>query len=178
MRLLAPLLAAVVLLLVPAGAGAKGVASAKLCGPSACRSVEDDATGDALIGGSSMVAAPPEPGPFYHLVFEIGGEGPRRTLDQVYLPSAGALRTVGEADDPVWMRVTPRAQSELDVLATGLAPYPAARLGDVGAAPLPRPLVAQPAADDRGLPVWPFFVAGGVALLGVGLVAARRARPA
>jgi hypothetical protein len=137
--------AALALAAVPTAA-AKEVDKAQVCGPSACASVDDDASRVVLLEGGPP-GDPPAAAPYYDVRFEVSEGGSRETFGFVAVPSKRTYRT----DDGEWWTLTDEMLALIRKVTADTSAFPAAGL--VGAA---EPRAPQPApASDAESPLWP-----------------------
>jgi hypothetical protein len=179
MRALIAVFAAVVPLAAEGEAAAKGAVSAKVCGPSDCRTVADEDALVALNSGGPPAAPPAEATGYYEVRITIAAEREiRETFPAALLPGAGLIRGGDAEAGYAWMSLPRRSIVLVRRLTSGLAPFPAASLEGIDApkaqvdeVALPR---AEAQADPGGGPGWPWVAGGGaVVLLALALLAAR-----
>jgi hypothetical protein len=157
--------------LVPAGvAAAKKPVSAKICGPSDCRTVKDSDSLMALTEGGPP-SDPPQHGSGWYSVRMTIQTGPdqHERFSMAIVPGAGLLRGGDASAGYAWMEATPRGLREYRRVTRGLAPFPARELKAVGppAARVDEVVLPpeQPKRDGRSSPLpW---IGGGLALLGL-----------
>jgi hypothetical protein len=164
---------ALALLVTAAPAAAKGVSSAKVCGVSDCREVEDHGVLGPLSEGGTPSGPPSAGAPWYRVEIMVHARQERDRWSVVAVPNLNKLR----GEDGVWMSLSPTAGRAYRNITQGLDAFPASQLGGIepakagGEVPSQRP--NEPAAD--GGPPWGWIGAGtGVALLCLALVLARR----
>lgn len=167
-----------VVLTVPAGAVAKGVEDAQVCGADGCIAAPLNA--DTYIVFDSMggtVPAPTERAPFYELRYKkMDGQGPDlhdlTAVRALFVPSAALRRE----EDGTWTQVDTRAAEAMRRQLTGVAPLPAAKLALPGVS---AERDAPPAATGDAPPA---LLLVALAVLGAGAALAvgsrRRRRPA
>ena len=174
MRYLAGCAAMVVALALGAEvAAAKEVVSAKVCGASDCREIDDRASLMALHEGGPPTSGPEKGSDWYTADLVVRAEDQRVTFGITLVPRAGLIR----GEDGTWMPVSAQAVRAFNAMTRGLDPFPAAKLE--GVVP-PEPASAagsEPAASDgpvgsgdEGGSVLGWIVGGGTALL-LGLLA-------
>jgi len=164
------LAAAAALALLPAGAHAKELASARACDADGCRTITDRSTLRAMEDGQPA-SAPEQGAPFYRVRMTVKVEGEKQfRYALAYVPSAGLLRLRGEFGGYDWTAPPPRARRGFEQLTRGLEPLPARKLSGVGVeqtvpearvdeivpAPLP--------GEDGGLPWALLLIPAGLAL--------------
>ena len=184
MRRLALLLAALTLLALAPGAGAKEVGSLTLCGTNGCHGVPGDAARRAFEDSGMTAPAPARAEPFLQLLVRIReGEQQVAGFSVRWLPAANVVRGADDGGYATWTRPATALTRALRRAARGLEPKPAAALGTLRTTPPPRARVDEvyvPAAthetgdDTRTLGL--AAGAGAVALLAAGLI--RRTRRA
>jgi hypothetical protein len=169
-------------LALASAAEAKELVSAKVCGASDCRTVEDREALAALSEGGGPTE-PPKASAFYQVDLTGRGDGERFTFTVVIVPEAGLMRGGTEAEGYTWMPVSPDAVREFRQMTRGLEPFPAAKLAGLDVRP-PEARVdevvlppAEPDAGGGGAPVWPWIAFGLPALALLALAAARLRRP-
>jgi hypothetical protein len=159
--------------LLPAGvAAAKKPVSAKVCGPSECRTVKDRQTLIALTEGGPP-ADPPRSGAGWYTVrttIEID-HGRRDHFSSAIVPSAGLLRGGDAGQGYAWMPVTAATARAYRRVTNGLAPFPAGTLKGVAPGP------AHHANPDGGSSPLPWIGGGLVAIALAGLLIRRRGLP-
>ncbi len=169
-------------LLPAAQAEAKKVVSAKVCGPSDCRTVKDrDALG-ALSEGGPPTNPPAEDTGWYEVRMTVEVDrGHHDTFPLAIVPSAGLMRGGDSAEGYTWMPVSNAAVRRFSAVTRGLVPFPASALEGVDGAGHPQvrvdevvlpPDEAAPAGGASPLP----WIAGGVALLAAALALIRHHR--
>lgn len=171
--------AALSVLAVPAPAHAKELAAATVCGPSGCSTV---AHPEALM--PLMQGTPPVPPglirahPFYRLRFAIDEGTTRGRIHLLVMPRSGYVR----GPDGAWRHADTRAVEEVESLAGGLKPFPAAALNGLEQPGQRSDRQAPSAAAvtrsaGHGVPVlWLVVVSlGGLAIIGA-VLAVRRSR--
>jgi hypothetical protein len=134
MRRITPALTTVaVLALLPAGAHAKEIASARACDDAGCNAITAKRTLRQLEGGAPA-EAPAAGAPFFRVRMTVKVPGEERfAYTMVYVPSAGMTRYRGEfAGTYEWLALTPAAQRAFRRLVRGLEPLPARDLRGVG----------------------------------------------
>jgi hypothetical protein len=174
---------ALVLPLVLAGAAeAKKLVSAKVCGASGCRTVDDRDSLTALAEGGPPTG-PPKASGFYQVDLTGRGDGERFTFTVAIVPEAGLMRGGTEAEGYTWMPVSADAVRQFRRMTRGIEPFPAAKLAGLDVRP-PEARVdevvlppEEPGSGGGGAPVWPWIVFGLPALGLVGLAIARLRRP-
>ena len=185
MKRLTLCLALVMPLALAGAAEAKKLVSAKVCGASDCRTVDDRNSLTALAEGGPPTNPPPDATGFYQVDLTGRGDGERFTFTVVIVPEAGLMRGGTEADGYTWMPVSTDAVGEFRRMTRGLEPFPAAKLAGLDARP-PEARVdevvlppAEPDSGGGGAPVWPWIVFGipALALLGLAAARLRRQRP-
>ena len=125
-RPLALLIAAGALLALPAGATAKEVSKATICGADGCTTEKDHKAVAAAVEQGGPPGGPPNRGaPFYRVTVHIKGDPQGFKL--LVAPELRKLR----ADGRTWVTMTPAAVSAWRKLFDGVKPFPAARLPDV-----------------------------------------------
>ena len=139
-------LAAVLALAAAPAAGAKEIQKAEVCGPSACASVDDEASRVVLLEGGPP-GKPPAAAPYYDVRFQVDHGDSRETFGFVAVPSKRAYRT----DDGEWWTLTDEMLALIEKATGDEQPFPASDL--VGAAP-PADPKPQPAAGADS-PLWP-----------------------
>jgi hypothetical protein len=135
-------------LALPAPAGAKGFASASVCGANGCHPVARGAA-RAGIDASTRASAPSHAEPFFTVRMRARVSSGRvvEVFALQWLPRAAVTRPFGERS---WTRPGAALDRALREAARGLRPHPAAALGSVaGGAPAARVAeVFTPAARD------------------------------
>ncbi len=174
-----------VLPLALAGAAeAKELVSAKVCGASDCRTVEDREALGALAEGGPPTGPPAASG-FYQVDLTGRGDGELFTFTVVLVPDAGVMRGGTEAEGYTWMPVSATAVREFRRMTRGLEPFPEAKLAGLDVRP-PEARVdevvlppAEPESSGGGAPVWPWIVLGlaALGLLAFGVTRLRRPAP-
>jgi hypothetical protein len=150
-------------------AGAKEIDKAQVCGPSACASVDDDASRLVLLEGGPP-GKPPAAAPYYDVRFQVDHGEDRETFGFVAVPSKRAYRT----DDGEWWRLTDEMLAVIQKASVHKPPFPA--VGLPGAAPPPDPK-PQPAASDGSNLLWPEGVLLALVLAVGGVFLVRRWLP-
>jgi hypothetical protein len=191
-RLLLCCLAALGLLSAPATA--KIITKATVCGASGCKTVTDKAALAGIEDGGPPTTPPKAAAPFYRVTLTVAeredGRGPQHTFRNAYVPSLNLLRTDGAnpGGSNVWLTAG-NSGEVYERLARGLEPLPAARLGQIESAVLPRAQVvevfspaskAAASSDGGGFPWTAILLAlGGAGVLAVTarLIVARRRSP-
>jgi hypothetical protein len=181
MRRLLWLLPLVLVLPLPATAGAKEVGSLALCGTDGCHGVNGSKAKQGFENGATEAQSPARAEPFLELRVRIRAhEGERIPgFSLRYLPTAGLLRSTDERGYAAWTRPAPALAAALKRAARGLRPKPAALLGSLRAAPPAQaqvdevfvPRVDRDAGSGGGDGVPPLVLAGGGAALALGLAA-------
>ena len=135
MRRSIPVLIALGALALPAGAAAKEVESATVCGTNGCATTHDRDRAMAILEAGGASGPPDRPARYFTIrvaMAEPGGEA--GTFVVRWVPSLGLIRA-GEPGDPVWFRPPYDATALLRKLGDGLRPFPARGLRPLGAAP-------------------------------------------
>jgi hypothetical protein len=195
-RELVSLLVILAALLVPAGAAAKGVSAAKVCGAQDCVTVTDDALALDLGAGGPLASGPERGLPWYRTTLTITVRDPnalaaadRERFAQRYavaaVPRAGLMR----GEDGTWMTMSRESARAYARLTAGIRPRPARTLPDAGPdaalpearvdevvePPPPATAAAEPAGE--GSPAWLAWLAGALlAATGVGWLIRRAPR--
>jgi hypothetical protein len=128
-----PVIAALaVLALLPAGAHAKEVASARACDADSCNAITDGSTLRAMEEGAPT-DPPAAAAPFHRvrMTVKIPGEQDH-TYTMVYVPSKALMRFGDARVGYEWLAATPRARRAFERLVRGLQPLPARRLRGAG----------------------------------------------
>ena len=159
-------------LLPTAGATAKEVVGAKVCGASECREVDDKRSMMALLEGGAPTDPPARPLPFYRATVTVKGDGERIHLPSAIVPRAGLIR--GDNDDGTfsWMPMTDAVAAQYRRMTRGLRPITARKLRGLQPseqlqARVDEVVMIQPQsrkASAGAAPVWP-WIAGGLAAL-------------
>jgi hypothetical protein len=174
MKPLTPGLVLVLALALPAGAAAKEIESAEVCGASDCRSVTEHRSLVAL-SRAGPPAEPPKATAFFRVRLTMRGDGERATFPVAIVPAARLLRDGNTADGYRWFRVPASVVREYRRITRGLEPVPASKLS--GLSP-PKARVdevvlppEEPETTTSSL-AWPWIVSGlagaAVLLLAVG----------
>ncbi len=166
MRSLLPVLIAVALVAaLPAGAPAKGISSAEICGAAGCRDV-DEAQYHALFAEGAPTGPPAAAAPFVRVRFTIehGPDAGGVTDAYDYVPSLGITRPVVPATNGDWFKLSVTSRMALDDVVRGVAPLSAARLTGI-------PLPVAPAGADGGAPWWAIAGAALAGLVALALLA-------
>lgn len=174
MRYLAGCAAMVVALALGAeAAAAKEVVSAKVCGASDCREIDDRASLIALQEGGTPTSGPEKGSDWYTADLVVRAEDQRVTFAITLVPRAGLIR----GEDGTWMPVSGQAVRAFDAMTRGLEPFPAAKLEGVvppepasAAASGPGSPDGSAASGDDGGSALSWIVGGGAALA-LGLLA-------
>jgi hypothetical protein len=182
MKRLSLCLALVLPLALAGPAEAKKVVSAKVCGASDCRTVDDRDSLTALAEGGTPTD-PPAAAPFYRVELTVLGDGERFTFPIVIVPDAGLVRGGTEAEGYTWIPVSAKAVGEFRRITRGLEPAPATKLSGlrppearVDEVVLPP---AEPESSGGGAPAWPWIAFGlaALALLAIATARLRRSSP-
>ena len=120
-RLLAIVVAAVLLLGAPAVAPAKGILGATVCGADGCKKVQP--TEQGVLGGGAPADSPARPEPFVRIEVRVGVPDHSERVRLLFLPRSELL--LGD-DGGTWM--VPMALAELQAIARRVTPYPASKL--------------------------------------------------
>jgi hypothetical protein len=149
MRRLATAIVLATALALPAGAAAKQVTSATICGADGCWTFRDPALLEGLMSGGSPTVPPKASAPVLRVRGAIaerpGGEVMAR-FTTWWVPSQRLL----VAEDGTWMRLAPSAVRTLVKITDGMAPLPASRMrsavvtGPSPAADAPTKMVPPP----------------------------------
>ena len=177
------------LLVLPAGAIAKEVSAAKICGAEDCVRAGDEDIRMALASGGPPTSGPERGLPWYRstLTFTVPDPNARAEYSTLaVVPRARVLR----AGDGTWISMSPEAAKAYAKLTAGLRPRPARTLPGVGPdAALPEARVdevVQPptptgSPDEQRSSGWvAWLIAGLAALAATGVlvaVASRRLKP-
>ncbi len=173
-RLLALALPTLLLLVAPAGAAAKEITAAKVCGADRCTAIDAD---EALLMGGQPTVGPSQPESFVRLEFRIGVPGHSERISNYFLPGSGFLL----ADDGTWM--LPTELAELREQVRFVMPF-AARAMPVDlrlafeapeSPPATSAAPATPAADE-GSGAWWLAAPAAALALGLGWLLLRRRR--
>jgi hypothetical protein len=155
------------LALLPAGAHAKELASARACDSDGCRKITDRPTPRAMAEGQPA-SAPEHGAPFYRVRMTVKVERDEQFRYAVaYVPSAGLLRVRGEFGGYDWTAPPPRALRGFVQLTHGLEPLPARELTGVGVEQTEASvdgIVPAPVPREDGLPWTLLLIPGGLAL--------------
>lgn len=184
---LATVTLALLLAALPSAAAAKEITSARVCGATQCRDVDDRDTLMTLGAGGDAKPPPKNPtGGWYRVRFVIRAEDELHRFTFAAVPSTRHLRYYDEGSGRhAWMDMSEVAVDSYRKVAAGMEPRPISTLRGLDQKP-PKVIVdevvmppEQPAAHTAGSFPWE-WVAGGVAasLLagGVILLARRRQR--
>jgi hypothetical protein len=183
-------------LLIPAGAAAKGVSAAKVCGAQDCVRVSDDELALDLGAGGPPASGPERGLPWYRTTLTITvrdpnapAAGDRERLAQRYVVAAVPRARLMRGEDGAWMTMSREPARAYARLTAGIHPRPARTLPDVGPdAELPQarvdevvesPPEARPATDPagEGSSAWLAWLAGALlAATGVGWLIRRAPR--
>jgi hypothetical protein len=103
------LAAAVVAVVVPAGALAKEVTKLDVCGAAGCTSITDRAVLDNLGEGANgeTYAATPALQPYYRLVYTVDAEGDTFTFTNYFVPGAKVTRGISQSGYTTWYPASP-----------------------------------------------------------------------
>jgi hypothetical protein len=180
-------LALALMLALPAVAAAKEVESARVCGATECRDVDDHDVAMGLVSGGNAKPPPGDKaGGWYRVSVVFNAEGERHGFTMAAMPSSQTLRTYDESTGRYsWMEMAGEAIAAYDKVTPGLEPRPISTLRGRDQKP-PEVIVdevvmppAEPAAQTAGTFPWE-WVAGGVAAAalasGAALLALRRRR--
>jgi hypothetical protein len=182
--------------LMPAGAAAKGVSAAKVCGAQECVRVNDDELALALGAGGPPASGPERGLPWYRTTLTITVRDPnalapadRERVVQHFTTAAVPRARLLRGEDGTWMTMSAESVAAYAELTAGIRPRPARTLPDVGPdAALPEarvdevvkpPPAARPAADpaDEDSSDWLAWLAGALlAATGVGWLIRRAPR--
>src|SRR4051794_38700256 len=179
------LIALVAALALPAGAIAKELESAQICGAAGCTEAKDKQALVAVFEDGGPRSTPPTKGaPFYRVTIHIKGD-----------PQAGHLLVAPAADrvrgfDGTWFSMPARNRRVWAAATHDVRPFPASKLPDVdpnasppmtGGALPPRtynaagPPKAPFASDDGGIDWWvPAGIAAALVAMAAGLLLSRR----
>ena len=125
-RPLALIIAAGALLALPAGATAKEVSKATVCGADGCITEKDHKAVAAAVEQGGPPGGPPNrQAAFYRVTVHIKGDPQGFKL--LIAPGARKLR----ADGRTWITMTPQAIAAWRKVTDGIKPFPAAKLPDV-----------------------------------------------
>ncbi len=174
------------LLVLPAGAIAKEVSAAKVCGVKDCVDVGDEEVRMVIASGGPPTSGPERGLPWYRstLTFTVPDPNARAEYSTLaVVPRARVLR----ADDGTWISMSPEAAAAYAKLTAGLLPRPARTLPGVGSdAALPEarvdevvePPTPTVSGDEQGAWGWiAWLIVGLAALAGAGLLIRRPRRP-
>jgi MYXO-CTERM domain-containing protein len=170
------------LALLPAGvAVAKQPVSAKVCGPSDCRTVKDRQSLAALTQGGPPTDPPSRGTGWYAVRITIAVDrGRNQTFPLVIAPGPGLMRAGDASQGYTWMLpASADAARRYREITRGLAAFPAGALKHVGRPRarvdevVPPPAEAEPGGGSSPLP----WIGGGVVLLGLAGLLLRRRGP-
>jgi hypothetical protein len=174
--------ASATVLVWPAGAAAKEIQKAQVCGASKCFTFDRANSGDklALFAAGGNAARPPaRAAPWYRLRITVGGaEIKRSTFTNAYVPSANRIRRRAEGGGYEWVEVIDDLKPVLRNVSARLEPLPLSSLRGIDVAPVTaqvRVTPAPPAAADTGTAWYVFALAAGIGG-GLFIVGARRLR--
>jgi len=173
-RLLALALPTLLLLAAPAGAAAKEITAAKVCGSDRCTAIDGD---EALLMGGQPTVGPSQPESFVRLEFRIGVPGHSERISNYFLPGSGFLLM----DDGTWM--LPSALEQLREQVRFVMPFAARAMPadlrvafEMPESPPATPAEPAPASSDEGGDWWWIAAPAAALVLGAGWVFARRRR--
>ena len=183
-------------LFMPAGAAAKGVSAAKVCGAQDCMRVTEDELALDLGAGGPPASGPARGLPWYRTTLTVTVRDPnalaavdRERFAQRYAVAAVPRARLMRGEEGTWMTMSRESARAYARLTAGIRPRPARTLPDVGPdAALPEarvdevvepPPAARPATDAAGggSPAWIAWLAGALlAATGVGRLIRRPPR--
>jgi hypothetical protein len=179
------LVLAAVAVVLPAGAEAKEVRSATICGMSVCHQVTGRDLTSSLAEGGTEASAPSRRAPWYRLDAVIGGNGGHGRLVMAVVPTLGLLRgCCSMSGEYNWIGLTTEGKRAYARLTRDLDPFPAESLrlmtrAGARAARSPAaqadPPAATPSASGDGRPTWGWIAIGAGGLIGLGVLGRIRA---
>jgi hypothetical protein len=140
MRRLIACLALALPLMPAAQAAAKELVSAKVCGASDCREVEDRSLLAALADGGPPTPPPAKASAWFRVDLTMRGDGEDFTFSIAIVPDAGLIRGQSEDGTYYWMSASEDAARTVRETTRGIEAFPAAKLGGLDA---PDPSKAQ-----------------------------------
>jgi hypothetical protein len=126
-KLLIAAAAAVICLVVPAGAAAKELSSATICGESGCRTI--DRPNELLAGGGDGIPEPaPAASPYYAVRLTTTHEGREEAWTIFYVPGPAMLGFRSERDAAQFEQLEGPVVAAWRAAARGVDPFPAPRI--------------------------------------------------
>ena len=169
-RLLPTTLLALALVLAAAGpAGAKELASVKVCGEQGCRTTSAKGQDGRFLDGGAITSPPTGRAPFYRVTFRMAipesASADEPTWTVLYVPSKGVIRSPDDGRGTAqWLEMRPDQRAAYATAARGLEPLPADALPGVRA-----PATAP--SSDGGVAGWLIGLAAAVAVAAAALAA-------